>query len=270
MKRQIPEYQIRQNLLRVIGNPKKCSQIVCSLKNNDDFNSIISVVSDIIRNVPKFEKRFWGNMIPKTIKDLGKEKMYFYKPIALKNEINWTILGIKQHIDVIKKFIKFRKVFEHQVLLGEYSKALETLNIVEKEIGVSIWLYESKFIVYEMMGAQDKTITLISQINEAKKEKDANNGYVTLLLHYLWNRSKKDLSAIKYDEDLYNQFKKSKTDFQQDTYNYHLFRLNYYINFNIENTSIPLVMESTNSIIDRYIVLILVLQSSFLKKKMWI
>jgi hypothetical protein len=267
MQKQIPKYQIKENLLKVIGNPKKCSQLVCALKNNDDFNMVVQVASETIRAIPQFEKRCWGNMIPKTIKDLGKEKMYFYKPIALKNEINWTILGIKQHIDIIKKFIKYRKTFEHQVLLGEYHKALETLDIFEKDMGVSIWFYESKFIVYEMMGAQDKSITLISQINEAKQGKDEDNGYVTLLLYYLWNRSKKDLSAIKYDEDLYNQFKKNRTDFQQDTYNYHLFRLNYYINFNIENTSIPLVMESTNSIIDRYIVLLQVLQSSFIKEE---
>jgi len=267
MKSKMPKYQIKQNLLQVIGKYKKCSQIVFALKNNEDFNVTTQIVSETLKTIPQFEKRYWGNMIPKTINELGKEKVYFYKPQSLKNEINWIILGIKQHIEIIKKFIKYRKTFEHQVLLGEYHKALETLDTVEKEIGVSIWFYESKFVVYEMMGAQDKSIMLISQINEAKQSKDGDNGYVTLLLYYLWNRSKKDLSAIKYDEDLYNRFKKNRTDFQQDTYNYHLFRLNYYVNFNIENTSIPLVMESTNSIIDRYIVLLQVLQSSFFKEE---
>ena len=266
MQRQLPTYQIKQNLLNVIGDHKKFSQIVFALKNNDDFNITTQIVRETLKAIPQFEKRYWGNMLPKTIKELGKEKVYFYKPESLKNEINWTIFGIKQHIDIIKKFIEYRKMFEHQVLLGEYHKALETLDTVEKDIGVSIWFYESKFIIYEMMGAQDKSISLISQINEAKQGKDEDNGYVTLLLYYLWNRSKKDLSAIKYDEDLYNQFKKNKTDFQQDTYNYHLFRLNYYTNFNIENTSIPLVMESINSIIDRYIVLLQVLQSAFVKE----
>lgn len=266
MKSNIPKYQIKQNLLRVIGNHKKCSQIVFSLKNNDDFNITTQIVTETLKTIPQFEKRYWGNTIPKTIKELGKEKVYFYKPQSLRNEISWTILGIKQHIDIIKKFIEYRKNFEYKVLLGEYHKALEILDTVEKEIGVSIWFYESKFIVYEMMGAQDKSISLISQINGAKQGKNEDNGYVTLLLYYLWNRSKKDLSAIKYDEDLYNQFKKNRTDFQQDTYNYHLFRLNYYTSFNIVNTSIPLVMESTNSIIDRYIVLLQVLQSAFVKE----
>ena len=265
MKSSIPKYQIKQNLLQVIGNHKKCSQIVFALKNNEDFNITTQIVAETLKAIPQFKKRYWGNTIPKTIKELGKEKVYFYKPKSLKNEINWTILGIKQHIDVIRKFIEYRKIFEHQVLLGEYSKALETLSNVEKEIGVSIWFYESKFIVYEMMGAQDKSISLISQINEEKQGKDEDNGYVTLLLYYLWNRSKKDLSAIKYDEDLFNQIKKNRTDFHKDTYNYHLFRLNYYTSYNIENTAIPLVMESTNSIIDRYIVLLQVLQSAFSK-----
>jgi hypothetical protein len=265
MQKQIPKYQIKQNLLHAIGNHKECSRLVCALKNNEDFNTVVQVVSETIRMIPQFEKRCWGNLVPKTIKDLGKEKVYFYKPISLRSEINWTILGIKRHIDIIKKFIEHRKIYEHQVLLGEYSKALETLNTVEKEIGVSIWLYESKFVVYEMMGAQDKSIMLISQINEAKQGKDEDNGYVTLLLYYLWNRAKKDLSAIKYDEDLFSTFKRNRTDFQKDTYNYHLFRLNYYMHYNIEDPAIPLVMEATNSIIDRYIVLIQVLQSAYIK-----
>lgn len=265
MNAHIPKYQIKENLLKVIGHEKNCSKVVFELKNNEDFDITTQIISEIIRIIPQFEKRCWGNMLPKTINELGKEKVYFYKPKSLKNEINWTILGIKQHIGIVNKFIEYRSIFEHQVLLGEYNKALETLDSVEKEIGVSIWFYESKFIVFEMMGSQDKSISLISQINEAKQGEGEDNGFVTLLLYYLWNRSKKDLSAIKYDEDLYNQFKKNRTDFQQDTYNYHLFRLNYYINYDIENISIPLVMESTNSIIDRYILLLKVMQSAFLK-----
>lgn len=265
MNAHIPKYQIKENLLKVIGHEKNCSKVVFELKNNEDFDITTQIISEIIRIIPQFEKRCWGNMLPKTINELGKEKVYFYKPKSLKNEINWTILGVKQHIGIVNKFIEYRSIFEHQVLLGEYNKALETLDSVEKEIGVSIWFYESKFIVFEMMGSQDKSISLISQINEAKQGEGEDNGFVTLLLYYLWNRSKKDLSAIKYDEDLYNQFKKNRTDFQQDTYNYHLFRLNYYINYDIENISIPLVMESTNSIIDRYILLLKVLHSALLK-----
>jgi hypothetical protein len=263
MQKHIPRYQIKQNLLNVIGCSKECSRVVCALKNNDNFNDVIQITSELTNTIPPFEKRCWGNVVPKNIEELGKEKVYFYKPSSLKNEINWTILGIKRNIDVVKEFIQYKNIFEHQILLGYYEKALEILNDAEKEIGVSIWLYESKFIVYEMMGAQDKAIYLISHINESKQEDD--NGYVTQLLYYLWNRAKKDLSAIKYDKDLFNKFKRNKTDFQTDIYNYHLFRLNFYVHYDIEDTAIPLVMEATNSIIDRYLVLIQVLQSSFVK-----
>lgn len=263
MKKQIPKYQIKQNLLNVIGYSQKCSKVVYALKNNDNFNDVIQITSELTNIIPQFEKRCWGNMVPNNINELGKEKVYFYKPSLLKNEINWTILGIKRNINIIKKFIQYKIVFEHQILLGDYEEALETLNEVEKKIGVSIWLYESKFIVYEMMGAQDKAIFLISHINESKQKND--NGYVTQLLYYLWNRAKKDLSATKYDEDLFNKFKRNRTDFQTDAYNYHLFRLNFYVHYDIEDTAIPLVMEATNSIIDRYLVLLQVFQSNFVK-----
>lgn len=263
MKKQIPKYQIKQNILNVIGYSEKCSRVVCALKNNDNFDDVIQITSELTNLIPQFEKICWGNMIPKNINELAKEKVYFYKPSSLKNEINWTVLGIKRNINIVKKFIQYKNVFEHQILLGYYDKALETLDEIEKEIGVSIWLYESKFIVYEMMGAQDKAIFLISHINESKQEND--NGYVTQLLYYLWNRAKKDLSAIKYDEDLFKQFKRNRTDFQTDAYNYHLFRLNYYVHYDIEDTAIPLIMEAPNSIIDRYLVLLQVFQSNFVK-----
>jgi hypothetical protein len=266
MLKQIPKFQIKQDLLKVIGHPYKCSRLLYALKNIEDFNEIIQVVSEITQIVPQFEKRCWGNLLPKSIEDLGKEKMYFYKPISLRSEINWTILGIKQHIDVIKDFLSYKKIFEHQVLLGEYHEALETLDLVEKRLGVSIWLYESKFLVFEMMGDQDKSIFLISRINESRQNEENDNGYVTLLLYYLWNRSKKDLSANKYDEDLFNKFRRNRTDFQKDSYSYHLFRLNYYVHYNIEDTAVPLIMEVTNSIIDRYITLIKVFQSTCVKE----
>lgn len=263
MQKHIPKYQIKQNLLNVIGHSKECSRVIYALKNNDNFEDVIQITSELVKSIPPFEKRCWGKMVPMNINELGKEKQYFYKPSSLKNEINWIILGIRKNVDVVKKFIQYKNKFEHQVLLGEYIKALETLDDSEKEIGVSIWLYESKFIVYEMMGAQDKAIFLISHINESKQNND--NGFVTQLLYYLWNRAKKDLSAIKYDEDLFNKFRRNRTDFQIDSYNYHLFRLNFYVHYDIEDTAIPLIMEATNSIVDRYLVLLQVLQSNFVK-----
>lgn len=282
MQKQIPNYQIKQNLLHEFGHPRKIAKLVTDLKNITDFNSIVQIVSEIIRTIPIFEKRFWGILIPKNIKELAGEEVYFYKPELLRNEINWIILAIKQHIDVIRIFIEKRKLFEHNVLLGEFDKALAILDSLEDEIGVSIWLYESKLIVYELMGSKEKAITLISSINKSKQldelnepednkkskkkcKKSEENGFVTLLLYYLYYRSSKDLSALKYDEDLFINFKKNRTLFQKDHYNYYLFRLNFYKHYNIDDPSIPLMMEAPNSLIDRYIVLIQVLQAAYVK-----
>lgn len=274
MQKQIPNYQIKQNLIHSFGDPKESAQFVTNLKNLKDFNSIIQIVTEIIRTIPIFEKRFWGELMPKTIKELASEKVYFYKPELLRNEINWIILAIKQHQEIIKKFINNRKSFEHQVLLGEFNKALEILDRSEKEIGVSIWLYESKLLVYELMGSQERAITLISDINESrqseenkkskqKSKKSKENGFVSLLLYYLSYRSRTDLSAIKYDEDLFNNFKRNRTEFQKDYYNYYLFRLNYYMHYHIDDPCIPLIMEAPNSLVDRYIVLVQVLQAAY-------
>lgn len=266
MTKSIPKYQIKQNLLHVVGKPKECAHLISTLKGSEDNSILHQTVSEIIQTIPKFEKRFWGNIFPKKIEELGGEKTFFFKPKSLKNEINWILWAIKHHHILVKKFVEYKADFEHLVLLGYYDKAFEVLEKVEKEIGISIWLIESKFLIYGIKGQQDKIISLLSHINEIKIPKDestSENGFVTLLLYYLSNRSIKDLSAIRYDEDLFNNFKKNRTEFQKDHYNYYLFRLNYYKHYEIENPAIPLIMEATNSLIDRYVVLIQVLQSAF-------
>ena len=259
----VHEYQIKQDLLHAFGNSKKCSRLISGIKNVGDFNFMTNIVNSMMHLIPKFEQRFYGNVVPKTAKELGGEKSYFYKAESLESEINWVILGIKCHKNLIKEFVNTRKIFEHQLLLGLYDQALETLEKAENNLGVSIWLYESKLLVYEFMGCQDKAISLLSNINELKQSE--NGGFATLLLNYLSYRAAKDLSALKYDEDLFNNFKRNRTDFQKDFYNYCLFRLNYYIHYDIEDPSIPLIMEATNSLIDRYIVLVQVLQAVFIK-----
>lgn len=286
MKKQIPEYQIKQNLLNTFRDPEKCAEIVNYLKNGNDFNVANNVVTYITKNIPAFEKLIFGNCLPKNVTELGTQKTYFFKPKALKNEINWVILSIKFNKEIIKRFLVLRKSFEHAILLGENDRALQILSNAEKEIGVSIWLYESKLLVYELMKKPEDAISLLSSINEArigiennvkndiknnnKSKKDKNkdeNGFVSLLLHYLLYRAQRDISALRYDQDLFNNFKRNRTKFQKDFYNYYLFRLNFYIHHNIDDLSIPLVMEATNSIVDRYIVLIQVLQAAFLKKE---
>ncbi|NDP22726.1 MAG: hypothetical protein GZ091_16850 [Paludibacter sp.] len=279
MKKQIPEYQIKQNLLNTFSNPKDCAKIVNGIKNNSDYNVVNTLVPYVIKNIPAFEKRFFGNTFPKVAMELGTLKTYFYKPESLKNEINWVILSVKYNKDLIKNFLYLRKSFEHAILLGEFEKALQLLSNTEKEIGVSIWLYESKMLVYELMKKPEDAISLLSSINESRIENDKSkktekknkskdeNGFVSLLLHYLLFRAQRDVSALRYDQDLFDNFKRNRTEFQKDFYNYYLFRLNFFIHHNIEDPSMPLVMEATNSIVDRYTVLIQVLQAAFLKKE---
>ena len=58
---------------------------------------------------------------------------------------------------------------------------------------------------------------------------------------------------------------KNRTEFQNDRYNYYLFRLNYYQNYNIDDLSVTLMMESLNSVVDRYILMNYVLRSYIIK-----
>lgn len=59
--------------------------------------------------------------------------------------------------------------------------------------------------------------------------------------------------------------KKNRTEFQNDRYNYYLFRLNYYQNYDIDDLSVTLMMESLNSVVDRYVLMNYVFRSYIIK-----
>ena len=106
--------------------------------------------------------------------------------------------------------------------------------------------------------------TTLSNVNKEKKSDKV--GIVSELLNYLANRSLKNSSAIEYDINLVSRYKRNRNDFQNDRYNYFLFRLNYYQHYDIDDLSVTLIMESLNSAIDRYNLLLYVLRSYLIKE----
>lgn len=104
-------------------------------------------------------------------------------------------------------------MFEHLFLHGRYSEALNILENVRKELGVSIWYYESKLLLYEYSNRTDDKFLLLSDINE--KQGETHAGFVTSILHFISYRTARNLSAYKYDLDLQNCFQRNRTVFKK-------------------------------------------------------
>lgn len=109
------------------------------------------------------------------------------------------------------------------------------------------------------MGDSERMMRLVSDVNQIHK--DDKRGYVSLLLHFLYKRSMENISALDFDMELESIFKRNSTTFFKDRDNYFLFRLNYYCNSSIEEKAPMLLFESTNSLIDRYLLLVHIIKA---------
>jgi hypothetical protein len=259
MKKGIPQYQIKQNFLNAMQNRKSMADLGTSLKNWDDKTFAYNTLNDLIKNLPIMEKMVYGNLFPKTVCDLGCGVRYFYKPESLDNEIDWLLNLFKNHIDEICVFISIRDRFENYFLQGKFDKAMAVLE-EGKTLGQSIWYYEMKTLLYSYMGRMSEAVKMITELNLERK--GVKYGFVPLMLWYIYRRSQINLSAYAYDYDLISLFKQNKNDWYVDRNTYFLFRLNYYENYDYTNLGEMMQMESTNSLIDRYLFFQMILKSA--------
>lgn len=259
MKDVIPQYQIVQNFLNAMQNRKSMADLGTSLKNWDDKSYAYRTLNNLIKNVPVMEKMVYGNIFPKTVRELGCGVRYFYKPESLDNEIEWLLNLFKNHTEEICGFISIRDRFEKAFLLGRFDNAISILEECNT-YGVSLWYYEMKTLLYSYRGRMIDAVKMITELNMERKE--VKYGFIPLLLRYIYGRSQIDLSAYAYDYDLISLFKQNKNDWYVDRNSYFLFRLNYYENYDYTNLGEMMQMESTNSLFDRYVFFQMMLKSA--------
>ncbi len=261
-KRNGKEHHIKQLYLNVMGNRRMMEETSSELKKKGDFSAVSAALNSLFQSNSKYEKLVHGYLKPLNVEHLGKCNGYYFEPHSLESEMLWQIMQIKRYKGDIKKFLSIRRKFENLFLLGDFSKALELLENSVKEIGLSVWYYEQKILTYCYLNRTKELLEWLSEIN--KINENAQTGYVSFLLAYLHKRSLKNVSPVEYDLDLFSRFKRNITSFDEDKYNYFLFRLNYYhTNSYVRDYSRMLLFESPNSAIDRYLNIVNVLKACF-------
>lgn len=260
-----PLYYYKQEILNTHFHDKEFASLMFSLKNSVDSATISAIYKNIYSFNTVYDKYFFGNLFPNSIEELGCGNGYFFKPESVFNEISWLYVQVTIYKTKLQSYIEIRDSVEKDILLGYYDEAIELLDKSVKLFGYSIWYFESKILIYSLSNKEEEIYRLLSEINE--KKKGAKTGFVTFLLHYLYKRSSQTSSAFNYDIELASKFKMNRNDFQRDRFIYYLFRLNFYKHYNWDDLSSTLVMESTNSLIDRYNLLINLLRASFATRK---
>ena len=257
----VPVHHIIQQVLNAKMKGKEVARVAANLKNSMYGNELSQAFDKLFRASNKYQNLLWGNLFPQTVGELGEGNSYFFRSESVFADINWIYVQVKKYKKDISDFVVCRDKVEKYILLGYYDEAHAALDKLKSKLGMSVWYYEMKLLIYSYAGQEEKAIEMLSDINREKK--DAKHGFVPFLLSYLFKRCSLSYSAYAYDTELENRFKMNRNDFQRDRYVYYLFRLNQYRMKDSEDLSPVLVMEATNSLIDRYLSLVNILRSSF-------
>ncbi len=253
-------HQVYGSFIETRGRLRDSAALADDLKNCGRNELISSALKNLSRTTPSARNVIFGNGKPETIEELGTGKnCYFFKPVSVENEINWAIQCLKPYKNLIAAYIQVRDEVEALILKGEFEAADRLLDLSINDFGHSVWYYEMKLTIAGYQEKIDRALELLTEVNTKKKNDTV--GFVRSLLYTIFNRSQKKVSALEFDSVLYSKYKRNRTDFQNDRFNYFLFRLNYYQHYDIEDLSVIMIMENLNSFIDRYNTLIFLLRS---------
>ena len=227
------DYQVIDAFLSMKGDKKKWSDIAFTLKYAGNNALINLTLGSLFESHPVLSSVIWGNMVPERIEELGTGwNRYFYKPQSVEVEINWALQSFKKHKNILRRFVSLRDKIEKDILLGEYSQAELLLEESVKSIGYTVWYYEMRLTIAGLQNDLSKAIGIVSNFNTIHR--DLKRGIVPIILSNILSRSQRSVPSYEYDTELYSRYKKNRTEFQNDRYNYYLFRLNYYQNYNID------------------------------------
>lgn len=92
------------------------------------------------------------NFFPREMENYAEYKNIFGFSNDFRYEIRWIISCIKYRQDVINEFVVQREKYDNYVLLNMYEDALDVINYVDAQYGVSYWSAECRFFLYSKLG----------------------------------------------------------------------------------------------------------------------
>lgn len=230
------------------GRKKNFKNGIYQLKNSSHFQAKCQTVDKLSDVSLAFNKYIFGNPIPNEIEKLGASKSNFFTDDLLV-EVDWFILAARKYRTEINLFLNYKKDFENQFLLGNYSKALEAVEKAEKASGHSLWAISAKFLVFEYTANQSKAKLLQSEV----LEKNTEGVFTTSLINFLSQRSERRLSANRYDNDIRNSLNNVRSNLNQSNKDFYNFQLNFFEQLEYKEIKDVLGFDYVNSIADRYL-----------------
>jgi len=248
MFEELLERQFRINLLEKDKSPYLSFS---KLKYSYDYPTICKIVD----NLSLYQEWIYGKPLPKEITDIANASIISNNE-NLEEEINWILLSVRKYKDDINKFIEYKKLYNTHLIKGKYEQAENILNQIEQEICISLWSIENRFLIIELRKGLKENTSFLSEIN-TKNEK----GFIQYCAHFFSLKSEKELSVNRYEHSLLKFLLPLLTKYNAD-FEYYLLKLNPFFQNSYNHLPNILAYENYNSVIDKYLTLIKVLQLS--------
>lgn len=101
---------------------------------------------------PVTEPYISSNFFPESMEYYARIRHYFRFSGDFRYEIRWMISCILYRKDVINEFVVQREKYDNYILLNQYESALQVIDYVDEQYGVSYWSIECRFFVYSKLG----------------------------------------------------------------------------------------------------------------------
>lgn len=222
-------------------------QLLSHLKQEGDIDKINKIIKNISGH-PFIKSSLKNNVTPKEYADIRRQKAIPFSGNFI-GEATLYLIFLAENKEIIKTFIESKIEFENAFLRGNYKDAENILVQIEQKAGKSYWLIENQILLKEHRDGVKSNWNEVSELSEKVKD--------PLVLFFIENLSKKAEVKISYFRYL-NIFNNQVNEVQIHhplLYEYLCFRLNYSAFSGYENLAYLLFIESSSSIIDRYLLL---------------
>lgn len=254
-------YHLTQLCLNAFRNKSKAVAInsLKSLPGVVEIREVIDCIKGIYTTLPNDIE---GVLYPRTLDEICNKSSKFFRPGSVVEELNWVFAYMRGHWETLEWFSNKKIDFENYFLLGNYIQCRSVLEEIREKLGVSLWYYESMSLLFEYEGKSNEGLSYIS---DTLHECSTNNNYLLSLVYNLYERCHKKVSPFKYDEDLNALYKRNRTELHEDYYQYVLYRLNYYNQYQNTDLTLPIMFESLSALVDRYLMIVSVIKSALIR-----
>lgn len=166
-------------------------------------------------------------------------------PIPPEDEIRWATELLKPHSSRIRTFLERTAEFERTALAGDYRACFGFLDSIERDIGLSLWLVETRIALLQAAHGLERQKGYVNSIRASRVSNP-----VAVLAFYFSERNEPATNPFHFKRLMVER--SEKWDVHQDYKDYLLFRIADECNFSLEKCANILRFEATSSVVDYY------------------